>query len=204
MSAVFTLEDNPTTRAAWPNHFKLTLTVILKPTALSMQLRVANLNSDGRPFSFTTLLHTYLLVDDVTKTAVRGLQSRQYVDKVDGGRIKEDRTEAVIFREEVDRMYIDGAKEPARIHDGGNCEIMVKTTGFNDFVVWNPHVKATAAMADMPDDDWKQFVCVEAGAVSEPVTIKAGETWEGAQGLSIMMLPDTDVAKAMVERASNL
>jgi glucose-6-phosphate 1-epimerase len=199
ISTTFHLDDTPTTRAAWPNHFQLTLTVLLKPTALSLQLRVQNLNSDGRPFSFTSLLHTYLLVDDITKTTVRGLQGRQYVDQVDGRRIK-DKSEAIIFREEVDRMYIDGGLSPVRVNDGGNCELMVKSTGFRDVVVWNPHVEKTKTMADMPPDDWKRFVCVEPGSVIEPITLEAGKTWEGAMGVSIQMMPDSDVARTVAER----
>lgn len=201
ISTSFILEDSPATRAIYPHHFRLTLTVMLKPTALSMQLRVENRNADMRSMPFTTLLHTYLQVEDVLKTTVRGLQNRQYVDQVDGKKIKEDRSEAVIFRGEVDRMYIQGAASPVRLNDGGNCELMVKTTGFEDFVIWNPaDTEKTRGMTDLAEGDWKKFVCIEAGQVIEPVVLAAGAAWEGAQGISIQMVADSDVAQAVTQQ----
>ena len=38
--------------------------------------------TDEKPFEFTTLLHTYFRVPDVTKTTVSGLTGLTYVDKV--------------------------------------------------------------------------------------------------------------------------
>jgi len=189
LTTSFFLEESAATRALWPHAFRLTLTVVLKATSLSMQLRVLNRNEDGRPFSFTALLHTYLHVDDLSRTSVRGLQGKRYVDQLDGGKVKEQRAESVVFQGEVDAKYLD-ARE-ARVSDGGNCELLLKTTGFRDFVVWNPHVLKCAGFTDMPKDGWQKFVCVEAGVVSDPVVLPAGEVWEGAQGLSIAMLPET-------------
>jgi glucose-6-phosphate 1-epimerase len=192
ISQAFILEDSPATRAVYPHHFRLTLTVLLKPTALSMQLRIQNLNSDARPMSFTTLLHTYLRVDDINKTSVRGLKGRQYVDKVDGEKIKEETGDEIRFLEEIDRMYINGGAAPVSVRDGGNCELKLMTTGFSDYVVWNPSAgEKIKAMADMPDDGFETFVCVEAGSVCEPVTLEAGKEWTGVQGISLSLLPDT-------------
>ena len=190
ISTEFVLEDSEATRQVWPHAFRLKLTVLLKPTSLCMQLCVENRNAgdEANSFDFTTLLHTYLLVDDIAKTSVRGLQAKKFVDQLDGGKVKEQRSEAVIFQGEVDAKYLDA--NVAKVHDGGNCELAVKTTGFRDFVVWNPHVAKTAGMSDMPPEDWKRFVCVEAGTVNTPITLEAGHKWEGVQGISIAMLPD--------------
>lgn len=38
--------------------------------------------ADEKAFAFTTLLHTYLQVPDVTQTTVSGLKGLNYVDKV--------------------------------------------------------------------------------------------------------------------------
>ena len=101
ISTDFILEDNDATRAVWSNSFTLTLTVLLKPTSLSLQLRVLNRNEDGRPFDFTALLHTYLHVEAIERTSVRGLQYTTYVDQLDGNKLKEQRSESVIFSGEV-------------------------------------------------------------------------------------------------------
>lgn len=201
ISTEFILEDSAETRAVWPHKFRLTLTVLLKPTSLSMQLRVQNLNDQAEEgsankdasFPFTALLHTYLGVDDIARTSVRGLQGKQYIDQLESDKSKQLKTqhdELVRFDSgEVDAKYLDC--NAAWVRDGGNCELAVRTTGFRDFVVWNPHIVKTAGMADMPADAWKTFVCVEAGTVQTPVELAAGKQWEGAQGISIAMMPET-------------
>lgn len=117
ISTDFILEDNEATRAVWSNSFTLTLTVLLKPTSLSLQLRVLNRNEDGRPFDFTALLHTYLHVEAIERTSVRGLQYTKYVDQLDGNKLKEQRSESVIFSGEV-RQGEDGLRsaQPCASH----------------------------------------------------------------------------------------
>jgi D-hexose-6-phosphate mutarotase len=39
-------------------------------------------------------------------------------------------------------------------------------------VLWNPWIEKTKGMADMSPEEYKEFVCVEAGAVAEPVTLE--------------------------------
>jgi len=190
ISTTFTLRDSEATRSQWPHAFELTLTVLLKSTSLSMQLRVTNKNEDNKPFEFTSLLHTYLKVEHISKTTVRGLQGKSYVDQVDGNKLKEEKSESVIFQQEVDRKYRDVGNAPISVNDGGNCELQIKQTGFKDYVVWNPHIEKTSRMSDLPPSGWEHFVCVEAGAVMEPITLQAGESWEGAQGISLLMLPE--------------
>ena len=48
------------------------------------------------PFDFTTLLHTYVRVEDVMQTTVSGLQGCTFVDKVHGGTHTETRAEVNI------------------------------------------------------------------------------------------------------------
>jgi len=62
---------------------------------------------------------------------------------------------------------------------------MIKTTGFQDYVVWNPAAEKARSMADLGEASYPYFVCVEAGSVVTPITLAAGQKWEGAQGLSI-------------------
>ena len=54
-----------------------------------------------------------------------------------------------------------------------------------DVVVWNPGPTRAAALADMPDDDWLQLLCVEAAVIGAPVTLAAGQEWVGRQGFVV-------------------
>ena len=48
-----------------------------------------------------------------------------------------------------------------------------KSSGLADFVVWNPWAAGAAKLADMGDDEWKNFICVEAAQASKPIQLKA-------------------------------
>jgi glucose-6-phosphate 1-epimerase len=37
----------------------------------------------------------------------------------------------------------------------------------------------------MPEDGWRHMLCVEAAQVFEPITLPAGERWEGWQQLTL-------------------
>ena len=50
--------------------------------------------------------------------------------------------------------------------------------GFTDAVVWNPGAADAAALADMEDEEYRRFVCIEP-ALLDPHTLSAGESWEG-------------------------
>ena len=53
-------------------------------------------------FDFTTLLHTYFRVPDISRTSVQGLKGVTFADKVQGGEHTEDR-ESVTLNENYDR-----------------------------------------------------------------------------------------------------
>jgi hypothetical protein len=52
-------------------------------------------------------------------------------------------------------------------------------------VLWNPWDEKAKAMADMDDDGWQHFVCVEAGAVSTPVALEPDQTFECKMSFAI-------------------
>lgn len=125
-------------------------------------LRVKNTGQE--PFSFTCALHTYFAVGDISGAAVHGLQGCEYEDglqPVGSPPVKED-SEEVVFQGEVDRVY---GPTPSLLKitdkDNGRAISIAKTPAFPDAVVWNPWVEKTKSLADMPDADFRKFVCVE-------------------------------------------
>ena len=69
-------------------HFSVRHQDINQASRLFMYFTLSSLSiffvsfTDEKPFEFTTLLHTYFRVPDVTKTTVSGLTGLTYVDKV--------------------------------------------------------------------------------------------------------------------------
>jgi len=190
VSIKFHLTEDEETLKVWPYKFELILTVKLLGTSLSQQLTI--INKDEKDFTFTTLLHSYFNVDSIEKVNIFGLQGVNYIDKVDSGKIKTEENKSISISSETDRVYINGGANSVTINDKGNAEILIKTSGFNDFVVWNPWAEKAKAMADLGEENYRKFVCVEAGSVAEPVPLKAGQTWNGAQGLSLKLVKKED------------
>lgn len=181
----FILLPSEFSKNMWDHDFKLTYTVTLKDTSLALQIQVENTSSEE--WDFTTLLHTYFMVDDITKTTVKGLQGKQYVDKLDDGALKTEEAELKTVDSANDRIYQKIDKELI-IADGGNAVLVLKSSNFNDAVVWNPWVEGAKKTSDFDDEGYLKMLCVEAGQVSTPVALKPGEIWKGAHGISLRLL----------------
>lgn len=54
-----------------------------------------------------------------------------------------------------------------------------------DVVFWNPWTEKARAIADLPDDAFNRFVCVEPGLVTEWVDLKPGEQLTLSQYLTV-------------------
>lgn len=44
------------------------------------------------------------------------------------------------------------------------CQIQLHTINFGDIVVWNPWAETAKTISDLGPGEWKNFLCVEAGA----------------------------------------
>jgi glucose-6-phosphate 1-epimerase len=186
--AVFRLSEADLVRTAddellrlWPYHFLAEYSVRVEPDRLELSLEVNN--TGLADFNFTAALHTYLRVRELSKAAVSGLQGVVYQDNASGGREARDRAGRVTFGVEVDRLYLD--VPPDLKLTSGEREVNIHTEGFPDAVVWNPGKEKSAKLADMEQEGYLHFVCVEAAAAGRPVSLKPGGTWQGRQVLSI-------------------
>lgn len=177
------LTANDETRAQWNHGFEATFVVTAEAMSLSLALSV--LNQDSAPFEFTAALHTYLLVDDVRETSVRGLQGVSYRDAAAGnaqGRQEEEELEAGHGGGELDRIYV-GVPGPLEVRDALR-RTRVAMTGFTDVVVWNPGQERSASLTDLEPGGWLRMLCVEAAAIGAPVRLEPGERWTGQQTLT--------------------
>lgn len=178
-----TADPQAETRAsAWPHPFEASYIVTLSNASVKMKLHVKN--TGATDLTFTCALHTYFNVADIAETAVRGLQGVDYEDGVDGGKVKTEEAPAITFTAEVDRVY-GPAPNTLLVEDSRRVVEISKDDGFPDAVVWNPWVDKAAALADLPDDAYKRFVCVEVGVICSPVTVPAGGEWSGSQTLCV-------------------
>lgn len=172
-SVTLGVESSPETLAIWPHAFKLAMEITVGKT---LQLALVTHNTGDAAFSITQAMHTYFSVGDIAQTRVTGLEGTQYIDKAAGagGAIRQQ-DGAVGIAAEVDRVYLDVPAALA-IEDGAlNRSIRIVSSGNKTAVVWNPWAKIAAEMADLQDDDYTRFVCVETtNAADDVVEVPAG------------------------------
>lgn len=169
------LKDGPYSRSMWDFGFQALYKVILNSKSISTELIITN--TDNKPFSFTSALHTYFSAS-VTGASVKGLKGCKTLDKeldpanpVEG---KEER-DVVIFPGFVDRVYLDAPSE-LQLDNGLGNVITIKNTNWSDAVLWNPHLQMEAC--------YKDFVCVENAQIGN-VQLEPQQSWTAKQLLSV-------------------
>lgn len=166
----FTLRDDAETRCLWPHAFALKLEMLIG-RELHLALRMEN--TGDAPFTTTSALHTYLAVGDIRRVSIEGLDGAEYLDTVGTKQVHRQEGD-VVFDREVDRNYKTSAE--IRVHDAAlNRVLSVRGSGSQCAVVWNPWTEKARALADLPDEDYLRFVCVEsANAWGDRITLAPG------------------------------
>lgn len=116
------------------------------------------LTAGDAPLELEAALHTYFAVSDVRAISIEGVGGATYLDNTRG--LAEDvQAEGPLrLTGSTDRIF-DTAGE-VRIVDRGRT-IVSAPRGAAKTVVWNPWSDLAAGMADIPDDAWPEFVCIE-------------------------------------------
>jgi glucose-6-phosphate 1-epimerase len=113
----------------------------------------------------------------VRQTTLTGLESALFRDKTDGMREKIGPAGPLGLSGETDRVY-PGNVAAVHIHDALNERvIVVEKANSATTVVWNPWAELAVKLADLTDDAWPGFVCVEAAnTATDAITLQQGES----------------------------
>lgn len=160
--AEFGLNEGDLAAGAWPHRFALTLQVAVHGNTLDMALAVQN--TGQAPFPFAAALHTYHLVPHLADVRIEGLEAG-----------------TLSLADKLDVVYED-VREPIMLGTWARV-ITLEQEGFADAVVWNPGAQDTAALADLEDDEYQRFVCIEPAQL-DPVNLAPGAVWEGKYRVS--------------------
>ena len=177
----FELRDTDATRAIWPASFLATLTARIGGRELGTTLTVEN--TGDAPFHFTAALHTYLRVDDITRVEITGLHGARYRVSSAPTELRVDRDDVLRITGEVDRVYVN-APQRVTMRESGH-ELHLDSTNFPDLVIWNPGAAKAAALTDMEPGGERHMLCIEAGAIQEPVILAPGQAWSATQTLTV-------------------
>jgi glucose-6-phosphate 1-epimerase len=171
-----TLRDSAESRLQFPHAFTLDLLITFSGSVLNTELVATN--TDAQAFDFTCALHTYLSTA-IAQSTIHGLHECRYQNSVAGSRLNIDRKGRLHIDGEVDSIFFQAMHPVELVTD--DAAVMVHKTGFPDIVVWNPWV--SASIADLENDAYQHFICIESAAIEHPITLTAGMQWRGQQQL---------------------
>lgn len=185
-TATFRLTSNEHTLSLWPHAFELLYRVTISAERLQVELTATN-PSETESFSCQTLLHTYLRVPDIHAVTVEGFQNKPYIDKLADEAMKTDaEKEGVAIDREVDRIYdLQGENPCVTIYHSSSPSSQKQRLFYTtstaalssggplhpDCVLWNPWIEKARNLADLNDDAYLHYVCVEPGVVLRPVVV---------------------------------
>ncbi len=170
-TVVHRLTSDEATSPHWPNPYCAEVRIRFG-RALVVSLSVTNTGDEA--VDYEDALHTYLVVGDVHRVRIEGLDGATLVDKVTGTeRVQQG---DLAFAGETDAVYRTSG--PVTLHDPAlGRRLVVTTEGASNLVIWNPWADKAAAAADIGDDDWERYVCIEgANALESAVVLQPGES----------------------------
>ncbi len=157
--------------AIWPWDFSLRLEVTLGET---LRLDLTGENRSREAWTVSEALHSYFRVWNAGDLRIRGLEGLRYWDKQAGG-IRGIQEGALHLSPPFDRVYFD--HEGQAVIDDGSRRIRIDKRGSASTVTWNPGPEGVRAFDDMPDDAWREMVCVEtANAIDNAYTLQPGQS----------------------------
>lgn len=183
LALTWTLGSNALSKSLGFNGFRVAYEILLGRT-LTLRLTVANVGEG--PLRFEEALHTYFRVGDVRQAPVSGLEGATYLDKRDDGKERQAPDGPLQLDRFTDRVF-PGNVAAAAIHDAVNGRVIrIAKQGSRTTVVWNPWTDGAAALADLGDDEWPEFLALEtANTGLDALTLGQGETHTMAAEISI-------------------
>ena len=180
---VLSLGPDAVSRSLGYDHFALKLECRIG-TELHLALHVSNTGAE--PMMYEDGLHTYFAVADVHPVRLEGLTGATYLDKRDGSARKVQAEDRFAFTRDVDRTYLHTDAD-LTLHDpAGRRVVHIAKSGSQTTVIWNPWTVLTPNFADLAEDSWQHFVCVEAvNAEENRIVLAPGATRTLAMTLKV-------------------
>ena len=150
----------------------------------SLEVALESTNLGDQEMMISGALHSYFSVGDVREITIKGLEDADYLDTV-GEHTNRRQTGVIRIDREVDWHYVSSGwvrlEDPVK-----NRTILVEKEGSPSTVVWNPWTEKAAALADLPNEDYLAFACIEAAITNDrAVAIGKGETHSFSTRISV-------------------
>jgi len=173
------------TRQWWPAEFRLVHRVTFGP---QLNLELVCTNTGPTTFRFEEALHTYNRVGDVGRVRLRGLNNVHFLDNTCSNKEKMQDGDVAIAAQ-TDNAYLNTAGEVELLDEVMRRRIRLRKHNSLTTVVWNPWREGAAALRDLGDGEWNQFLCVEASNILDSaVSLEPGQEHRMTAVISVEQL----------------
>lgn len=170
----YVLKVTPGQFVDWPHAAHLLLQAQISAEGLHLSLHVTNTGTSS--FAWSGGLHPYFAVDDLQACRLSGLAGLPAQDRYDTS-LRTQTQEPLHWNGQVFERLYDGC--PPVTLSSGSRRLMLSASGFDQWMVWNPGQAGGDALADLPQGDWRRFVCIEPVCVARPVMLAPGQAFVG-------------------------
>ncbi len=126
-----------------------------------LEYTLETINHGAEEFSFSEALHAYFNISSIKDIEIQGLTGHRYKNSLDGKFYTLEKD--LRINGEFDSIFLEQTQPVKIIDKGFEREITIEKQGSNTTVVWNPNKD----LAEMSQDQYKTFVCVEPSNVGE-------------------------------------
>lgn len=150
----------------WPHEFELKLCV---QVSHSLTLTLTTVNLGNEAVEITEALHTYFAVGNPVGLAIKGLENSTHLDKLVDNAPPEIQKEVLLLNPAKDSVYLNQTGDITIVDSDNSREIKIEKRNSQSSVVWNPGPEIVKGFADIDDQAWLEFACVESGNVLDNV-----------------------------------
>jgi glucose-6-phosphate 1-epimerase len=149
-------------------------------------------NLGRETFVLSQALHSYYACSNACSVKLEGLQGLAYTDRL-RNLAQNVQLGAFALDHACDRTYehppspgVSARQRYELVDAAWQRSIMIDVQGSRSVVVWNPGHEAASRILDVPDDGWREFLCIEAAnAGGDVVALEPGDTHQLQQSLSV-------------------
>ncbi|MDX1352191.1 MAG: D-hexose-6-phosphate mutarotase [Thiomicrorhabdus sp.] len=154
--------SNDETLKIWPHEFELKLCV---QVSSNLTLTLTTVNLSDEEVEITEAMHTYFSVANPVGLLIKGLEESTHLDKLTDNAPAETQKEAVVLNPPKDSVYLNQSGVVSIMDSDNSREIIIEKRNSQSSVVWNPGPEIVKDFADIDDQAWLEFACVESGNV---------------------------------------
>ena len=150
----------------------------------SLEVALTMKNCSPEPVEISCALHTYLAVSDCEKITVNGVENTPFTIK--GGPEQPAEKEPLKIQGEICRLYFPQTSEIVLTDTEWGRKISIVKENSRSTLIWNPGAERCRQIADLEQEEFHNFVCVECNrAGADTLLLMPGTEYRITQKINV-------------------